>query len=289
MRLESEGMVYFILNPNSGSKSTARKMQMVEYLKKIPNSTLLITEYPGHGYILANQLKTSHAEKIIAIGGDGTINEIASALMGGEIPLGIIPLGSGNGLARHLRIPMNFKKACEKALTGHLIEIDVLTWNNQPFFCTAGIGFDAKVAQDFAHIQGRGLKNYVKSTLTNSIQYKPITISTSEGNESIFSMTFANANQFGNNAYISPDSDLQDALFEVVKIKPIHFFEKLELGIRLFSKGIPKHPKSSIHSTNSFICNAEIGIPYHIDGESKILEISRIEIKIFAKYLKIIK
>jgi YegS/Rv2252/BmrU family lipid kinase len=281
-------MVYFILNPNSGSKSTARKTQMVEFLKNIPNTMLLITEFPGHGHIIANQLKTSDATKIVAIGGDGTINEIASGLMGSGIPLGIIPLGSGNGLARHLGIPMDFMKAFQKALTGNIVKIDVLTWNKQPFFCTAGIGFDAKVAQDFAHIQGRGLKNYIKSTLANSISYKPIQITTTDGEESIFSMTFANANQFGNNAYISPNSNLQDALFEVVKIKPIHFFEKLELGIRLFSKGIPKHPKIYIQSTNSFICNAEIGIPYHIDGESKILEIPKIEIEIFPNFLKVI-
>lgn len=263
-------------------------MQMVEFLKNIPNSKLLITEYPGHGHVLANQLKTSEATKIIAIGGDGTINEIASSLMGSTMPLGIIPLGSGNGLARHLGIPMDFKKACQKALNGHEIEIDVLTWNKQPFFCTAGIGFDAKVAQDFAHIQGRGLKNYIKSTLANSLSYQPITITTSDGEERIFSMTFANANQFGNDAYISPNSSLQDALFEVVKIKPLHFLEKLELGIRLFSKGIPKHPKTHIQSTHSFICKAEIGIPYHIDGESKILEIPSIEIQILPKFLKVV-
>ena len=282
-------MVYFILNPNSGSKSTARKMQMMEFLEKIPESTLLITEYPGHGHILANQLKKSDASRIIAIGGDGTINEIASALMGGQIPLGIIPLGSGNGLARHIGIPMDFKKACEFALSGEIQEIDVLTWNDQPFFCTAGIGFDAKVAQDFAHIQGRGLKNYVKSTLANSISYKPIKIKTDIGEETLFSMTFANANQFGNNAFISPNSNLQDALFEVVKIKPIHLFEKMELGIRLFSKKIAKHPKIHIQSTNSFNCTAEIGIPYHIDGESKILKNPSIKIEIFPKFLKIIK
>jgi YegS/Rv2252/BmrU family lipid kinase len=281
-------MVYFILNPNSGNKSTASKGQMMEYLKKIPNSTLFLTEYPGHGHRLAQEIKKTKPDRIIAIGGDGTINEIASALIGDQIPLGIIPLGSGNGLARHLDITMDFIKACQVATTGTIDEIDFLTWNGQPFFCTAGIGFDAKVAQDFALQNGRGLSNYIRATLENSLSFRPIEITTNGFKEMIFSMTIANANQFGNNAYISPNSDLQDALFEVIKIKPIHFIEKMELGIRLFSKGIPKHPKIDIQSLNSFDCEAPVGIPYHIDGESKILEIPKIEIRTFPKNLKII-
>lgn len=245
-------MIFFIINIKSGSKSKSSKAQLIQILNKIENSILHFTEFSGHGGELAKLAISQQVSKIIVVGGDGTINEVASQLIHTKIPLGIIPIGSGNGLARHLKIPIDFKAALDIALHGKNNAIDSLMWNEKPFFCTAGIGFDAYVAEEFSKTQHRGFINYIKSTLKSSLRYVPIQIEIDNNTEYIFSLSIANANQFGNNAYISPLSNIQDALFEVVKISPLQFIEKAQLGIRLFFKTIQTHPKVAINSYEKF-------------------------------------
>jgi YegS/Rv2252/BmrU family lipid kinase len=281
-------MIFFIINIKSGSKSTSSKAQLIQKLNKIENSSLHFTEYSGHGGELAKLAISQQATKIIVVGGDGTINEVASELIHTQMPLGIIPIGSGNGLARHLNIPMDFKSALNMALHGENKVIDSLTWNSKPFFCTAGIGFDAYVAEEFSKTQHRGFWNYIKSTLRSSLTYVPIEIEINNQMEYVFSLSIANANQFGNNAYISPLSNIQDALFEVVKVSPLHFVEKAQLGIRLFLKTIQLHPKVAIKSLNIFEFSIKKGICYHIDGESLISEDSKVKIIILPKSLVVV-
>ena len=257
-------------------------------MNKIENSSLHFTEYSGHGGELAKLAISQQATKIIVVGGDGTINEVASELIYTKIPLGIIPIGSGNGLARHLNIPMDFKSALNKALHGEKTVIDSLTWNQKPFFCTAGIGFDAHVAEAFSKTQHRGFLNYIKSTLRSSLTYVPIQIEINNHIEYVFSLSIANANQFGNNAYISPLSNIQDALFEVVKVSPLHIMEKAQLGIRLFLKTIQSHPKVVTKSLDIFEFSIKKGICYHIDGESLISDETLVKINIIPKSLVVI-
>ena len=281
-------MIFFIVNIKSGSKSTSSKAQLIQNLNKIENSSLHFTEYSGHGGELAKLAISQQASKIIVVGGDGTINEVASVLIHTGIPLGIIPIGSGNGLARHLKIPMDFKSALRIALYGTNRPVDSLTWNDKPFFCTAGIGFDAYVAQEFSKSPHRGFGNYIKSTLRLAFSYNPIQVEINDQEELIFSLSIANANQFGNNAYISPLSNIQDALFEVVKISPLQKIEKTQLGIRLFLKSIQSHPKVDINSLDKFEFSIKKGICYHIDGESLISESSRVKINIIPKSLIVV-
>lgn len=281
-------MIFFIINVKSGSKSNASKDHLIQKLKKIEKSVLNFTEYPGHGGKIAKFAIKNKASKIVVVGGDGTINEVASELIHSTIPLGIIPIGSGNGLARHLKIPMAFDLALHKALSGKNIAIDSLKWNDKPFFCTAGIGFDAYVAAEFSKKNQRGFINYLKSTCIASFTYKPIKIHISKRKEFVFSLTIANANQFGNKAYISPLSNVQDALFEVVKVSPLHFIEKVQLGIRLFLKTIEKHSKVNIKSLNVFEFSTKKGKYYHLDGESLISEKDSVIINIIPKSLIVV-
>lgn len=281
-------MIFFIINIKSGSKSTSSKAQLIQKLKIIENSSLHFTEFSGHGGQLAKLAISQQVHKIIVVGGDGTINEVASELIHSKIPLGIIPIGSGNGLARHLGIPMDFKSALNKALLGKNILIDSLMWNEKPFFCTAGIGFDAYVAKEFSKTQHRGFLNYIKSTLRSSIRFIPIQVEINNQIELVFSLSIANANQFGNNAYISPLSNIQDARFEVVKISPLDIIEKAELGIRLFLKTIQKHPKVNISTLHLFEFSIKKGICYHIDGESLISESTQVKINIIPKSLVVV-
>ena len=274
-------MIHLIFNPHAGHQKSTQKSKILPLLREVPNSMVWITTRPLEATQMAQKAIAQKAEKIIAVGGDGTINEVASALIETTIPLGIIPLGSGNGLARHLNIPLHPKEALHVALHGKEIAMDVGLINNRPFFCTMGIGFDAQVATRFSKSEKRGFKNYVKATIRTLFHYQPIKISLNHGPfEKVFSLTIANANQFGNNAYISPYSDVQDAQLEVVKIKPLNIFQAAYMAIRLFSKTIHTSKNASIQSVKSLRIQYASKQPLHIDGEAELTTQETIEITI---------
>ena len=279
-------MIHFILNPNAGTNSRQTRERIIAKLQAISDSKVWHTERMNHASELTKQAISEGADRIIAIGGDGTINEVASALLHTSIPLGIIPMGSGNGLARHLDIPLSFNKALDRAINGSMISIDAGKWNDRPFFCTAGIGFDAYVAAHFAKRAKRGFINYIYSTFVSLRKYQTIEI---KELGSVFSFTVANANQFGNNAYISPESDLQDGQLEAIQIKPGSIWSLVNLGISLFRKNLPNNPLVTISAVKSLQINAPEGIPYHLDGESLLLQSGTIEITILPSSLLVVK
>jgi diacylglycerol kinase (ATP) len=279
-------MIHFVLNPNAGTNSTKKRARILSILQSIPNAKVWQTERVNHAKELTQKAISEKATKIIAIGGDGTINEVASNLLYTNIPLGIIPMGSGNGLARHLGLPLQFEKALERALNGTNVIIDAGKWNDRFFFCTAGIGFDAYVAAHFAKRGKRGFLNYIYSTLASLRNYQVIYI---KEFGPLFSFTVANANQFGNNAYISPASDLQDGFLEAIQIKPSNFWSIAYLGISLFLKKVHLHPLVTISMVKSMQFHSSQAIPYHLDGESLLLEPGTIEISIQPASLLVVK
>lgn len=265
---KNESMIYCILNLKSGNRKESEKKEMITTIQSIPGTIVYITTYAKEAIQLTQKALSNKASKVIAIGGDGTVNEVASVLIGTNIPLGIIPIGSGNGLARHLGIPLEFKKSLQIALEGKPILIDVGFINNHPFFCTAGIGFDAAVAALFSKGKKRGLINYIKATIQALFKYQPISIKIENGlSEKIFSLTFANASQFGNNAYISPFSEIQDRQLEYVKIKPLSIYKSLILAGKLFMKKIKSDGVIEINSFHKMNIVYEKNKPIHIDGE----------------------
>ena len=274
-------MLHFIYNPNAGNNNAARKANILKKLYAVPNSKVWETTKALEATYFTKKAIEDNANRIIAVGGDGTVNEVASVLTETTIPLGIIPIGSGNGLARHLNIPLKFEAALDKTINGHEIGIDVGLLNNKMFFCTAGIGFDAKVAQLFAKSSKRGFFNYIKATLSALTMYQPIEISINHGPmQKVYSLTFANASQFGSNAYISPFSDLQDAYLEMVKIKPINFLNAGILVMQLFSKKIHQSNKVNIQSIKSITIQYKEKEPLHIDGEALLTDHATLEISI---------
>jgi YegS/Rv2252/BmrU family lipid kinase len=279
-------MVHFIVNPTAGTKSLQKRALIMAQIQSIPNSKIWLTERTDHATELTQKAIKEGAKRIIVIGGDGTINEVASALLHSTIPLGIIPQGSGNGLARHLEIPFKFDQALHRALNGQILTIDAGLWNKRPFFCTAGIGFDAYVAAHFAQRGKRGFINYIYSTLQSFRQYQPIVINETE---KVFSITIANANQFGNNAYISPESELFDGYLECIRINPAPIFTLGILGIRLFRKNLNKSNLAKISSVKNLSIRTKVGLAYHLDGESLILDTNEIEISILPASLLVIK
>ena len=274
-------MIHFIYNPNAGNNSKGRKSHILNRLRSVPDSKLWETTKPSEASFFTKKAIEEKAIRIVAVGGDGTVNEVASVLAETTIPLGIIPICSGNGLARHLKIPLQFDAALQKAIHGHEIGIDVGLVNEKMFFCTAGLGFDAKVAHHFATGKKRGFVNYIKATLSALIQYSPIKISINNGPFiKVNSITFANASQFGSNAFISPFSDLQDAYLEMVIVKPINIINAGVLLFRLFNKNIHKSNKVNIESIKSITLQFQENQPMHIDGEALLTNNSKLEISI---------
>lgn len=261
-------MNYFIVNPISGAFSKKQREALYSLIISNPENVLWKTSLENNATTLTKRAIEKNANKIIAVGGDGTINEVGSTLVGTQIPLGIIPLGSGNGLARHLQLPLDFKNAYQKAISGQTIHIDAGMINGQYFFCTAGIGFDALVANRFAGRKNRGLINYILATINALIGYQSINVDINGEQKKLFSLSIANANQFGNNAYISPFSNIQDGTLELVQIQNLNLWHAFLISIRLFTKTIEKSSKVSINSFSTMQIKCPRKTYLHLDGEA---------------------
>lgn len=282
-------MHHYIINPHSGASNKDRFLSIISLLKTDPKHVIWETTETLEAVEFTKKAIQQNASKIIAVGGDGTINEVASVLIGSSIPLGIIPVGSGNGLARHLKLPLNYKKAFQKTLVGASIKIDVGYINNKPFFCTAGIGFDAAVTHRFARSKGRGLINYIKATLFTLFKYQPIQVRVNEGaSEKVFSLSIANASQFGNDAFISPFSNIQDGQLELVKIGLLNKLEAGILAVRLFNKNIHESTKVTVHPFQTTSIQYAKNAPIHIDGENLLTENELLKITISPLVLTVI-
>ena len=201
--------IIFIINPISGTASKAGIPKLIErYLDhEAFDYEIKLTEYAGHASVIATEAKDNHVDIVVAVGGDGTVNEVARAIVHSQTALGIIPCGSGNGLARHLLLPLNMAKAIKIINACEIHQLDYGIINEHPFFCTCGMGFDAFVSHKFAEAGKRGPITYVENVLKEGLKYKPETyeIRDESGTTRLkaFLISCANASQYGNNAYIA--------------------------------------------------------------------------------------
>jgi diacylglycerol kinase (ATP) len=281
--------IYFVMNPKSGTTTTAQKNKVKLLVSKLPNAQLLFTEYAGHATEIAQKAVMEGVEKVIAIGGDGTVNEVARGLMGSETALGIVPIGSGNGLARHLKIPLKIDKAIQFAVNNYSQLMDVCFLNEIPFFCTAGVGFDAVVAHEFAKQESRGLKTYARMALKSFRTYKSENyLFDNQEDKTAFAITFANATQYGNNAFISPKSKINDGQIEMVILKPFPFGAAPIIGVRLFRGTLPNSRYIEMYSGDCFKLKSSKNFIIHFDGEPMTLNTNELEVKIKRQYLKVI-
>jgi diacylglycerol kinase (ATP) len=217
--------ILFIINPISGGKKKAKIPGLLAtYLDGTKyNSSYRFTEYVGHAAEIADEAASKNFDIIVAVGGDGTINEIASKVIQYKKILGIIPFGSGNGLARFLKIPMNTKNAIKLINECKVQLIDTAKLNDRYFFNMAGMGFDAHISMVFASNKSRGLKGYMEMGLKEMISYKAqsyeIEIDGKSYHQRAFAVSIANSAQYGNNVYISPKSSITDGLLDVCIVK----------------------------------------------------------------------
>ncbi|MBQ2858579.1 MAG: diacylglycerol kinase family lipid kinase, partial [Bacteroidaceae bacterium] len=265
--------IIFVVNPISGTQSKKAILKWIDERmdRSVYDYSIVRTEYAGHATQIAASAVEDKVDVVVAIGGDGTINEIARALVHSETALGIIPCGSGNGLARHLRIPMEPKAAIDIINQGNRLCIDYGKINNIPFFCTCGVGFDAFVSLKFADSGKRGLLTYLENTLHESLTYQPETyeIENEEGTMKYKAWMIAcgNASQYGNNAYIAPQASLTDGLMDVTIMEPFTVLDVPSLSFQLFNKTIDQNSrvktmrakKIKIHRTHDGVM--------HFDGD----------------------
>ncbi|HEY5325726.1 MAG TPA: diacylglycerol kinase family protein, partial [Mucilaginibacter sp.] len=211
---------------------------------------------------------------IVAVGGDGTINEVASAIVGTDTVLGIIPYGSGNGLSRFLGISMDVEKALKNLGTGPVEVIDSAKLNGQPFFNMAGMGFDAHISEVFANGKKRGFLTYIKSSFEEVYKYKPqlyhLEIDGKVYEREAFMVSFANSSQYGNNAHISPKASVQDGLLDVCVIKQFPLWRFVEMGIRMITKTTDNTKYVEIVRGKIIKVKRNSPGPVHLDGEPHI-------------------
>lgn len=257
----------FIVNPKAGGRKKA------DVLAAIAGCThqweIVETRYPGHATEIA---ASADADIVVAVGGDGTVNEVAKGLIGCENKaMGIIPCGSGDGLARHLkisRIPAWAVKTINKA---NIISIDTATLDGTPFFVTCGVGFDAEVSNRFASARTRGLKTYIEKILQTVIDYTPskykLILDGKEVEHNALLITVGNANQWGNNGKIAPRASLQDGLLEVTVIVPFPMILVPELVTALFLGNIDKSHFVYAYKAKDIKIIRDSEGPGHIDGD----------------------
>ena len=285
--------VLIIINPISGVRPKTNIPSLIYENIDLSKFSIQIeyTEYAGHATEIANDAVKSGIKYIIAIGGDGTINEVAKALVQTDTALGIVPQGSGNGLARHLQISLDTTKALKAINDEHIVSIDYCMANDHIFFCTAGIGFDAWISQKFSEDKHRGSMTYFKNALTEYIKYEPryYKLITSEGLtvEKAFLVAIGNASQYGNNAYIAPEASMQDGLMDITILEPFNAFDVPQLAIQLFTKQINKNRHITTIKDKSVKIITENEEVMHIDGEPIKLG-KEINIKTIPKGLKVI-
>ncbi len=265
--------IYFIINPVSGTGSKEKIPFLIEqvFSSGLYQPEIIFTEYPGHASDLTRSAIEKKADIVVAVGGDGTVNEIAKSMIHSETALGIVPMGSGNGLARDLRIPLDSRKALEVIHKGNITSIDYCKANGHVFFCTCGVGFDAMVSERFSEGKLRGSISYVISVISEYLKFQPdnytIMLDQETIKEKAFLITCANASQYGNNAYIAPHANIQDGKMDIAIISPINPLEAGPLAIQLFTKQIDKNNKLRSFQSRKVIIKRSKPGPMHIDGD----------------------
>lgn len=265
--------ISIVVNPVSGTNSARKRAKrVVKALEEHFCIKALYTEYAGHGIELTQQLIEKGTDVLIAVGGDGTVNEISSALTGSRTALFIVPTGSGNGLARDLGMyGLSIKQIFERIEQNNIHLIDSGMADKKAFFCTCGTGFDAYIGHLFAQTKVRGFLTYIKLSLHAFKNYTPLTyqLKTNQGEYTrrAFIINIANNKQFGNNAYIAPLANIQDGLFTVTIIKPFKWYNVPYMAYSLFFKRMHKNK-----FVETFDCgDCKLTIPengyLHVDGE----------------------
>lgn len=273
--------IAFIINPIAG---TANKKKLPKLISQTLDKSqwlenIVFTEYAGHATELAHQFAQMGFDAVVAVGGDGTVNEVARGLRDTQTALGILPMGSGNGFARHLNVPMRVNRALELLNHSEAISVDYGMANDRLFVTTCGTGFDAMIAEQFAAAGKRGLATYLQKIVADLVSYKPQHYHIVAKDDSkldidttAFLITFANANQWGNEAYIAPHASIQDGKMDICIMSGKAIFGAPSLAFGLFTKMIDKSLFMDGAKAKDITLYREEKAPFHIDGDPVEME-----------------
>lgn len=270
--------ICFIVNPISGTTAKKNIVGLIPKYFKEPDflAEIRYTERPRHATQLAAEAVGENFDIVVAVGGDGTVNEVARALVHTPTALGIIPCGSGNGLARHLAIPTNVVKAMKILQEANIEKLDYGRLNDLYFFCTCGVGFDAFVSDKFAHSGKRGLLSYVENTLVEGVRYQPeeyeLEVDGERQQFKAFLIACGNASQYGNNAYITPKASMSDGLIDVTVMEPFPLISAPQILLQMFNKSLDENSHiRSFRCKSLKILRKKAGV-VHYDGDPILID-----------------
>lgn len=293
MMMTKKKKLIFIMNPISG---TVKKSGIPDIInstidKDFFDFSIEETTHAGHATEIAKQAMNENFYAAIAVGGDGTVNETGRALINSDTALGIIPCGSGNGLARHLMLPMYVQKAIEVINMHTVHKLDYGLINNIPFFCTCGMGFDAFISMKFAESSRRGPVTYIENILREGLKYKSETYEIVNGDRverhDAFLISCANASQYGNNAYIAPQASMSDGLLDIIIMEPLDVLAAPQISIDIFNKTLDKNPKISTFKTNHLIVRRSQPGLIHYDGDP-IMTGANVDVSVVHQGIKVL-
>lgn len=266
--------IRIIINPISGTGKQAKAEEAIKTWldKALFDCEIIFTQHKGHFTSLAKEAAEKAYDAVVVVGGDGSINEAAQGLIGTKTALGIIPIGSGNGLARHLNIPMSLAGAIMRINQFKTKQIDTAYLNEQTFVSIAGIGFDAHVAKLFSLTKKRGLWNYVKISVREYFRFPNkkyhLFLDGKAIDSESFMIVFANANQFGNNFVISPEGQIDDGLLDVCFVQKPKLYQIPNLFLKMFQKKIHQSKLVNIQSAKQISMDLKENEIINLDGES---------------------
>jgi diacylglycerol kinase (ATP) len=264
--------ICFIVNPISGvgRQKIIEKLIDEELDRTLFEYEIAYTKAAKHATELAKEAARKKTDIVVAVGGDGSVNETAKGLVSTESAMAIIPTGSGNGLARHLQIPLNLKKAMQVINTGKTVRIDSISLNEETFVNVAGIGFDAHIGWEFARFGKRGFSSYLKVISKEFPSYKAgdfeLSIDGKTITKNAYLISFANGSQWGNNAYIAPTADISDGVMDIAILKDFRLMTGIAIAYRLFRKTLHQSSHLEIIKAKEMTVKQK-GTIAHIDGE----------------------
>lgn len=290
--MKNKEKICFIINPISG---IGRQRTVEKLLDQLVDKTFFeyqieYTQAPKHATVLAKQAVEKGFGIVVAVGGDGSVNEVAKGLIGTTSSLGILPAGSGNGLARHLGIPMDLKKSIRLLHQGSSKTIDSIQFNNHHFVNVAGVGFDAHIGWEFSRFGKRGLSSYLKVIFRELSSFKTqpfeLIIDGQAIRKDAYLISFANGSQWGNNAYIAPLADISDGIMDVVIVKKFPLLMSFIMAYKLFNKKLNTFSSVEIIKAKHVLVKQQTTIA-HIDGEP-VESGQQIEINVHPLSLKVV-
>ncbi|MFZ5971931.1 MAG: diacylglycerol/lipid kinase family protein [Bacteroidota bacterium] len=265
--------VLFIINKFSGAGfRESLEGRIIDYCARQGwECTLEFTRQRGHAVELAQQGVAEQVSLVVATGGDGTVNEVARGMVNTHIPMAILPKGSGNGLARHLGLPVSFQQALQQL---HLLQpraIDTMQVNGHLSINVSGIGFDGHIANLFGNDGRRGLANYTRLTLREFVRFQEfeseITLVDCVIQSRQFLIALANSSQFGNNARIAPLASVCDQQFDLSLVKKVPLHHALGFARNMFAGRLDRSRFVTLHKATKATIRLQRPMAFHVDGE----------------------